>query len=267
MMEWTGQSEQRVVISAPSRAALIEDLRSKMRARTGFTVATLNLDHAVKMRRHPQFRSDYSAHSHVTADGNPVVWLSRLSGQKGVELIAGSDISGPVIKLAAEEGIPVAFFGSTDAVLSRASDNLRAAYPALNIVACISPSFGFDPDGAEGDKALGQLAGSGARLVLLALGAPKQERFAIRAAQHMPETGFLSIGASLDFFAGWQRRAPRVVRKMAMEWAWRLIRDPRRLAGRYAACFAILPRLTIRAVRTRLSKDSGGSAAREREHA
>lgn len=251
MMEWTGQDGGGVAVTVPTRDALVADLRTRMRDRIGYTVATINLDHVVKLHRDTQFRAAYVQHSHVTADGNPIVWLSRLSGQADVELVAGSDISGPVLDLAAEEGVPVALFGSTDAALSAAAHALRERAPSLKIVAQISPPFGFDPDGPEADRCIAQLAASGARLVMLALGAPKQERFAVRAAERMPEAGFLSIGASLDFFAGSQKRAPKWVRAMAMEWAWRMLGNPRRLAGRYMSCFAILPGLTLRALKAR----------------
>lgn len=256
MMEWTGSTDGTVTVTVPTRQALLHDLRERMRGRLGYTVATINLDHVVKLHRDPAFRTAYCGHSHVTADGNPIVWLSRLAGQPDVELVAGSDISGPVLSLAAAEGVPVALFGSTDAALAAAAAALVERDPSLNIVARISPPFGFDPEGPEADRCIAQLAGSGARLVMLALGAPKQEQFAMRAASRMPEAGFLSIGASLDFFAGSQKRAPAWVRAIAMEWAWRLLGNPRRLFGRYASCFALLPRLTLRALRARRSKGS-----------
>jgi exopolysaccharide biosynthesis WecB/TagA/CpsF family protein len=111
--------------------------------------------------------------------------------------------------------------------------------------------MGFDPEGAEADAAIEKLRESGARLVFLALGAPKQERFAARAQTALPETGFLSIGAGLDFISGAQKRAPAWVRAIAMEWLWRMSGDPRRLAGRYAACIVALPGLTFRAMAAR----------------
>jgi len=95
------------------------------------------------------------------------------------------------------------------------------------------------------------VAESGAGLVFLALGAPKQERLAARGRALQPELGFVSIGAGLDFLAGSQRRAPRLVRRLALEWLWRAGSDPKRLAGRYARCAAILPGHALRAWRMR----------------
>lgn len=216
--------------------------------RRGFALATMNLDHLVKLRRSAAFRNAYRRHSHVVADGRPVVWLRRLAGAP-VELVPGSELIHPLMALAARRGVPVGFIGSTDTALARAAGRLEAAHPGLRVVARVAPPFGLDPEGAEADAALDALAAAGARLVLIALGAPKQEVLAARAQGRMPDCGFVSVGAGLDFIAGTQRRAPRWVRRLALEWLWRLLSDPRRLAGRYLACFRILPGLTLGALR------------------
>lgn len=253
MMNWTkpGLQKSQVAVTVPNQAVLLADLRARLEAGQGFSVATLNLDHVVKLARDPAFRQAYAAQSHVTADGNPIVWLARLAGQADVELVTGSDLVGPMAALAAEIGTPVALIGATDDALRVAAEAMAARYPGLSIVLTLAPPMGFDPDGAAAGAAIETLRRSGARLVFLALGAPKQERFAARALAALPETGFLSIGASLDFIAGTQTRAPAWVRRLALEWVWRLLNNPKRLAGRYAACFAILPGLVLRALSIR----------------
>lgn len=253
MMTWSPIAEGRRVavgVSVASQASLLADLARRMASRKGFTVATLNLDHVVKLRSDVQFREAYAAHSHVTADGNPIVWLSRLAGD-AVELVPGSDLIDPVVALAASAAVPVALFGSTDAALAAARRELEARHPGLAVVLTLAPQMGFDPTGPAADQAIAAVRDSGARLCLLALGAPKQEIFAARAAAVLPEVGFLSIGAGLDFLAGKQRRAPKLMRALALEWLWRLAGNPRRLAARYASCAAILPGLTVAALRAR----------------
>ena len=101
----------------------------------------------------------------------------------------------------------------------------------------------------EIDEILAELAASGARLCFLALGAPKQEILAARGHGLLPQVGFVSIGAGLDFIAGAQVRAPVWVRRIAMEWAWRMLGNPRRLAKRYAQCALVLPGLMAQAKR------------------
>jgi len=220
---------------------------------SGFTVATLNLDHIVKLRQQPAFRDAYARHSHVVADGNPIVWLRRVMGRP-VALVPGSELVMPLAELARQADVPVALLGATDATLALAAARMQADLPGLRIVARIAPPFGFDPTGPEADRILSELADSGARLCFLALGAPKQEILAIRGAEKLPRCGFVSIGAGLDFIAGTQRRAPAWVRWIAMEWVWRMATDPVRLTRRYAQCFAILPGLFWSARRARMSR-------------
>lgn len=239
-----------VKLTTATRRALLTDLQVRMGAKRGYTVATLNLDHIVKLRSDAAFRAAYDCHSHVVADGNPIVWLHRLAGGTA-ELITGSDLVEPLIELARSQNVPVAFFGSTQEGLDVAAERLSERCPGIRIVARLSPPFGFDPTSDEADACVAKIASSGARLCLIALGAPKQEMFAARAAEKLPGCGFVSVGAGLDFIAGTQTRAPQFVRRLALEWLWRLANDRRRLARRYINCALILPGLIISALNER----------------
>lgn len=239
-----------VSITTPTRAALLTEVEGLLAARKGFALATLNLDHLVKLCREPAFRAAYAAQTHVVADGNPVVWLQKLAGHP-VELVPGSELIAPLVAIAARLGVPVALLGSTEETLTATATRLKASYPGLVLVACIAPPQGFEPGGAAGEAALHRLADSGARLCFLALGAPKQEILAACGHAMLPEVGFVSIGAGLDFIAGTQKRAPLWVQRMAMEWVWRMVRSPRRLARRYLDCALILPSLALSAWRAR----------------
>ena len=250
MMNWNNGTDTRIAVSVPDQATLLADIEARFQNGQGFSVATLNLDHVVKLKRDPAFAAAYAAQTHVTADGNPIVWLSRLAGYP-VALVPGSELIAPLTALAADQKVPVALFGATQQSLEAAAAALKTRYPDLEVTLTLAPPMGFDPTGSAADKAISALGDSGARLVFLALGAPKQEIFAARALAALPQTGFLSIGAGLDFISGHQRRAPRWVRALAAEWVWRLLGNPRRLTGRYAACIALLPELTVRAMRAR----------------
>ncbi len=239
------------LVNFPTEAALLADIEARLHAGQGFAIATLNLDHVVKMRRNPDFLRAYLAHSHVVADGNPIVWLSRLSGRPDVALVPGSELIDPVAGLAARLGAPLAFLGSTGPVLQAAATALEAEYPGLRVAARLAPPYGFDPESAAADAMLDEVAASGARICLLALGAPKQEVLAARGLARHPQLGFLSIGGGLDFIAGHQVRAPVWVRKIAMEWLWRMLSNPRRLARRYLDCALVLPSLTGTALSVR----------------
>lgn len=240
-------------VKIPSQAALLTDLRDHVRREQGFSVATMNLDHAVKLRRDPSFGRAYAAQTHVTADGRPVVWLMRLAGRP-VDLVTGSDLVAPLIALCAKEGIRVAIIGATETALSQAADQFCATHPGLQITDLLSPPMGFDPEDVTADELIERLSRSQAQICLLALGAPKQEKFAARALGVLPNMGFVSVGAGVDFVAGTQTRAPGFFRALALEWLWRLLCDPKRLFSRYARCAAILPTLMGAAISMRRNR-------------
>lgn len=259
MMNWSDIRRKKpdgarapVVVNVPDKASLMADLETRLKARRGFCIATLNLDHVVKFHRNKAFREAYTRHSHITADGHPIVWLSRLAGHD-IHLVPGSELIEPVSELAAQLDVPVAMFGSNPATLEKAAQVLAEQYPGLRVVAKIAPPMGFDPNSPQAAACIDEIGKSGARICFLALGAPKQELFAIRAHEQLPDMGWLSIGAGLDFIAGTQVRAPRFMRAIGAEWLWRLAGNPRRLAGRYWACITIFPNLTWAALRTRLT--------------
>lgn len=245
-------ADQVIRVNVADRDALLARVADRLRARQGFALATINLDHLVKLHRSPQFRAAYSAQDMVVADGRPVIWLSRLA-RRPVQLLPGSDLVIPLAGLAAQTGRSVGLVGSTDAALQAAAHALRRAVPGLDVACCLAPPMGFDPDGPAAADLLADLAQRGIGLCFLALGAPKQERLAARGRLLAPGVGFASVGAGLDFLAGTQLRAPPWLRRMALEWLWRALQDPPRMVPRYAACAALLPQLAVDALRLRRS--------------
>lgn len=211
-----------------------------------FSVTTLNLDHLVKLRRNPQFRSSYRQAKFVTADGAPVAWLARRAC-RGIERTTGADLVLPLAKAAADAELPVFLFGTTTGVLARAGTYLAAhTQNAIDIVGTVAPPQGFDPVGPEADDCLDIIANSGAKLCFLALGAPKQEILAARAVERGIKVGFVSVGAALDFLAGTQVRAPKFLQNHGLEWSWRLATNPGRLAPRYMSCAVVFADILMR---------------------
>ena len=237
-------------INTASRAALFRAVGERFAAGDGFALATLNLDHLTRLPWDEPFAKAYAAQDFVVADGRPAVWLTRIAGQP-VALMPGSDLVIPLCEEATRQGATVALLGSSPAALDASASALEQCVPGLRIVHRHAPDYGFDPMSAAADAALKDVAASGAQLCFLALGAPKQEVLAARGRLLAPHVGFASIGAGLDFLAGHQRRAPQWMRALALEWLWRALQSPRRLIPRYARCFAILPGLTVQALRQR----------------
>lgn len=247
-------AETTLRVTHASRDALLSAVAGRLAGGTGFALATVNLDHLVKLRRDAAFRAAYAAQDMVVADGNPIVWLSRLAGRP-VQLLPGSDLVLPLCAAAATAGRPVSLVGATADSLDGAAAHLRAAVPGLTIGLLHAPPMGFDPEGPAAGDILARLAAQGPGLCLVALGAPKQERFAALGRRLAPQTGFASVGAGVEFLSGHQTRAPAWVRAIAMEWLWRALSSPRRLIPRYAACAAILPGQAVQALRLRTRKD------------
>ncbi|MDZ4392362.1 MAG: WecB/TagA/CpsF family glycosyltransferase [Cypionkella sp.] len=229
-----------ITVNIANRAALLAAVAQRFADRQGFALATINLDHLVKLRASPAFRAIYAAQDFVVADGNPIVWLSRLA-RRPVELVPGSDMVIPLVQLAVQSGRSVALIGTTDAALATAASHLESLIPGLKVALTIAPPMGFDPHGPDARNILARLATAEIGFCVIALPAGKQETIAALGRSLAPHTGFASFGAGLDFLAGSQTRAPRWMRALAMEWLWRALSDPRRMLPRYAACFAILP--------------------------
>lgn len=239
-----------IVVTHPDTASTLASVAQHFRQGTGFALATINLDHLVKLRRDPVFRAAYARQDIVVADGNPIVWLSRLA-RRPVSLVPGSDLVLPLVREAKRAKRPVILLGSTADALDGAARNLRAHVPGVTIARTMAPSWGFDPNGDAAKALLKIIHSEGPCLVLVALGAPKQEVFAALGRDLAPQAGFASIGAGVDFLSGHQVRAPEWARKWALEWLWRMVQSPRRLLPRYAACAAILPAQCLQAYRQR----------------
>lgn len=236
-----------ITINIPTLPEAVSSIVSAAQHGDNFSVCTLNLDHVVRLQTHANFRAAYRRARFVTADGFPIVVLSRLMGTR-IERTTGADLVEPVCAEARRKRIAIFLLGSNDATLQLTARRLRERFKGLQIAGCFAPSDGFDPFSEEADIAIERIRESGAGLCFAALGAPRQELFAARCLDELNGTGVLCIGAALDFIAGTQIRAPWVARRAGLEWAWRMIREPRRLGPRYVRCMTVVPRLVARTI-------------------
>lgn len=167
----------------------------------------------------------------VVPDGMPLAWGLRLLGIQGQERIYGPGLMLHVCEAAATEGIPVGFYGSRPDTLQELVSNLSKRFPALNIAYCYSPPF--RPLTVEEDSdVIQQIVDSGARILFVGLGCPKQERWMAEHRGKIPAV-MLGVGAAFDFHAGRIRQAPRWMQNIGLEWFFRLCMEPRRLWRRY----------------------------------
>jgi N-acetylglucosaminyldiphosphoundecaprenol N-acetyl-beta-D-mannosaminyltransferase len=236
-----------ILVNLMSMSKAVTAIINAALAARSFIVCTLNVDHLAKLQTMPKFRESYQKAEFVTADGFPIVMLGRLAGSQ-VFRTTGADLVEPVCREAASHGLTVFFFGSTMETLAECARRLESRYPALKVAGMLAPGRNFDPYSREADDAISIIRNAQAGICFLALGAPRQELFAVRCSELIQKTGFLCVGAALNFIAGTERRAPRVIQRIDLEWLWRLLHDPRRLTGRYARGLGTFIRLAVREV-------------------
>jgi N-acetylglucosaminyldiphosphoundecaprenol N-acetyl-beta-D-mannosaminyltransferase len=199
----------------------------------GGYVVTPNVDHVVIASRRDDFRQAYAGASLSVADGQPIVWSSRLLGTPLPEKVSGSDLVPPLMERAARRGWRVYLIGAAPGVAELAAARLVAS--GVDVVGTSAPMIRSTLDGPdpEGEAAAALVRDHRPDLVLVAFGAPKQELWMCRHRETLRPAVLLGIGATLDFVAGRIARAPRWVSRSGLEWLWRLAREPRRLWRRY----------------------------------
>jgi N-acetylglucosaminyldiphosphoundecaprenol N-acetyl-beta-D-mannosaminyltransferase len=202
-------------------------------AGNGGTVFTPNVDHIVMAEHNERFRQAYQAASLSLVDGTPVLWASRLLRTPLPMKVSGSDLVMPLMERAAERGHRVYFLGGAPGVAEMARQKLEAVLPALQIVGIDDSRIDVSGDMSGSDDIVERIRNAGPDLVLVALGAPKQEIWSQGRLNLLKPAVLIGVGASLDFVAGIQKRAPRWMSSMGVEWLYRLAQEPRRLAGRY----------------------------------
>jgi N-acetylglucosaminyldiphosphoundecaprenol N-acetyl-beta-D-mannosaminyltransferase len=156
--------------------------------------------------------------------------------------VTGSDLT-PRVLAAAPAGTRVFLLGGSEAAAEAAQRNVQERYPGLIIAGRLSPPRGFEHDAEWSKRIVQAITASHAQLIVLGLGAPKQELWAHKHADQLPSTVMLCVGATIDFLAGTVVRAPRWMQKTGLEWIHRLLSDPGRLVRRYARDAWYLPRL------------------------
>ncbi len=167
----------------------------------------------------------------VTPDGMPLVWVMKMMGALHQNRVAGMDIFQSLCQAAPQQDVSIFLLGSQSAVLEQMRNRLEREYPDLQI-AGMEP-LPFRPLTVEEDEALIQrVNASGAGLVFLALGCPKQETWIARHKGRIHAV-MIGLGGVFPVYAGLQKRAPSWVRKAGLEWCYRLLQEPKRLWKRY----------------------------------
>jgi exopolysaccharide biosynthesis WecB/TagA/CpsF family protein len=168
----------------------------------------------------------------ITPDGQPVRWaLNLLHRAKLRDRVYGPDLTLALCKKAADEGVPIYLYGGRPEVVEKMRDNLMRRFPGLRIAGYESPPFrALTPE--EDEQMVQRINGSGAGIVFIGLGCPKQDLFAYEHRDRIQAVQ-VCVGAAFDFHAGVLPQAPTWMQRRGLEWLYRLMREPRRLWRRY----------------------------------
>jgi N-acetylglucosaminyldiphosphoundecaprenol N-acetyl-beta-D-mannosaminyltransferase len=194
-------------------------------------ICICNVHSVITTTRNPAFRSIVNSADLATPDGAPVAWALRKFGFPAQERINGPDLMWKYLEQAELLGQSVFLYGSTDATLERLKERIAQTFPALRVAGAYAPPF--RALSAEEDEAEVEMINrSGAQVVFVGLGCPKQEQW-MAAHRGRIQAVMLGVGAAFDYHAGTKRRAPIWWQNHGLEWLYRLGTEPHRLMKRY----------------------------------
>ena len=220
-----------VAVDVLSPAAAAAQVVRWGQQRAARLVCLSNVHSVVTASRDPSHAQALAAADLTLPDGAPVAWMLRRQGAHGQRRVAGPDLMADTLALAAAQAVPVFLYGSRPDTLQRLQQALCQRWPGLLLAGALSPPFG-PQDAAAVQADIDTINRSGAGIVWVGLGCPRQERW---MADHRGQVQavMVGVGAAFDFLAGTTARAPRWAQAWGLEWVHRLAQEPRRLAGRY----------------------------------
>ena len=180
----------------------------------------------------------------VTPDGMPLVWLLKIAGFGYAGRVYGPDLMGSLLKLSCEYKYKHFFYGSTDEVLNRLRQSIERRLPGAAIVGSFAPPFRkLEPD--ETERVVRVINESGANIVWVGLGTPKQELWMAEQRGSLRAEVLIGVGAAFDFYSGVKPQAPKLIQRSGFEWLYRLATEPRRLWRRYLKTVPLFMALII----------------------
>jgi bacterial polymer biosynthesis proteins, WecB/TagA/CpsF family len=221
-----------VDVSRVDYESAVEVIMQAARDGRSFGAGALAVHGVMEANRDREFCGMLRRMDLLTPDGQPVRWAMNLLGAAELkERVYGPTLMLKVCERAAAEGLSIFLYGSTPTVLDRLSHNLKQKFPGLSI-AGMTPGRFRESSPKEDEDDIRQIAESGAGIVMVGLGCPRQEKW---VANHLGliHAPMLAVGAAFDFHAGLKAQAPRILQDHGLEWLFRLIQEPRRLWRRY----------------------------------
>ncbi len=222
-----------------TQGQLIEHVTDALRHGSGGTIITPNVDICRRTRRDPDTRLLVYSASIVVPDGMPLLWAAWLAGRPLLQRITGADLIFSLSAAAAANSWPIYVLGGlpgadgSPGAAELAAGRIEARHEGIKVVGAYSPPFPFDAKAGDITGICSALADAQPKIVFVGLGFPKQERLIARLCGDLPGTWFVACGAAIPIAAGQLNRAHPLVQRTGLEWGYRLINEPRRLARRY----------------------------------
>ena len=228
----------------------IETIRGYVHSGKPHLIVTADASGIVLAQRDEDFRSLVNEADLVTPDSSGILLGARWLGAPLREKVSGVDMAREVCRIAAQEGFSVFLLGGAPGIAEAAGRKLRESYPGLAIA---GTRDGFFPPSEDADVAKA-IRDSGALLLLVAMGIPRQEKWIRDHLNQLGVCAAMGVGGTLDVFSGKVKRAPVWMQRHGLEWAYRLARDPRKISK-----VATLPRFLAMVLREKLR---AGTASR-----
>jgi N-acetylglucosaminyldiphosphoundecaprenol N-acetyl-beta-D-mannosaminyltransferase len=221
--------------------------------------ASVNASKVVTLADDSKLREMIDSCGLVTADGQSVVWVARLLGVRLPERVAGIDLMARLLAVANEKGYRVYVLGAKREVLDTALARLRERYPRLTIAGARD---GYYED-TEVNGVCDEIRAARPDILFVAMSSPRKEHFLGEHGESLGVPFAMGVGGSIDVIAGLTRRAPRIVQRLGLEWAYRLLQEPRRLGSRYLRTNGRFAWMVLRAFLTRRVNEGGAAAPSE----
>ncbi|MGI8502234.1 MAG: WecB/TagA/CpsF family glycosyltransferase [Hassallia sp.] len=211
-----------------SKTEFLENLESGV-------VFTPNVDHLIKLEKDPEFLQAYSISDYNLCDSKILIYASRFLGTPIKEKISGSDIFPAFYNYHNKnEEIKIFLLGAGKGVAFTAQNKINKKIGRNMVIATYSPPFGFEHDLEECQNIIDMINNSGATVLVIGVGAPKQEKWIYKYKDSLPFIKiFMALGATIDFEADNVKRAPKWMSEVGLEWLFRLLSEPKRLWKRY----------------------------------
>jgi exopolysaccharide biosynthesis WecB/TagA/CpsF family protein len=200
----------------------------------GFVI-TPNVDHLIKLQKDELFYQIYNKAEYVVLDSKILQLALKVFGTPAKEVIPGSDLFPSFYQYHKDnDKIKIFILGAAEGIAAKAMENINKKLGCERIVGAYSPSFGFEHNDSECEKIIDIINDSGANVLAIGVGAPKQEKWVYQYRSKLKNMKiFLAIGATIDFEAGNVKRAPALFQRLSLEWLYRMIKQPKRLIRRY----------------------------------